>query len=316
MRPLSSPTPASGLSGERRKILILGADGQLGRALRRKYARDPRAEFAGRQDLALIADRLESARAWDEYGTIINAAAFTSVDRAETPRGRAECWATNVAATASLARIAATNSITLVQISSDYVFDGISERPYREDDAVCPLGVYGQTKAAADMIVATVRRHYVVRTSWVIGDGNNFIRTMLSLAERGVDPNVVNDQWGRLTFTSQLAEAIHHLLEKQCAFGTYNVSSSGPVITWADVAQHVFSIAGHCVSRISPVETRQYLKTVSGPFAPRPRNGALDLDKIIGSGYEPAPAHELIADYVRDHALGRAGNSNTGHHVR
>lgn len=316
MMPLSSPSPGIGPSGGHRKILILGADGQLGRALRRKYARDPRAEFAGRHDLTLSADRLESARAWDEYDTIINAAAFTSVDRAETPQGRAECWATNVAATASLARVAATNGITLVQISSDYVFDGESGRPYREYDAVCPLGVYGQTKAAADMIVATVRRHYVVRTSWVIGDGNNFIRTMLSLAERGVDPKVVNDQWGRLTFTSQLAEAIHHLLEKQCAFGIYNVSSSGPVITWADVAQDVFSIAGHRVSRISPVETRQYLETLSGPSAPRPRNGALELDKIIGSGYEPAPAQQLIANYVRDLALGRTDNSRTGHHVR
>ena len=98
-----------------------------------------------------------------------------------------------------------------MHISSDYVFDGTATRPYREDDAVAPLGVYGQTKAAGDQIVATLPRHYIVRTSWVIGDGRNFVRTMLSLAARGVDPSVVNDQFGRLTFTSELARAIRHL---------------------------------------------------------------------------------------------------------
>ncbi len=90
-----------------------------------------------------------------------------------------------------------------MHVSSDYVFDGSLERPYREDDAVCPLGVYGQTKAAGDAIVATVPRHYIVRTSWVIGEGKNFVRTMASLAERGVDPRVVDDQIGRLTFTER-----------------------------------------------------------------------------------------------------------------
>ena len=112
--------------------------------------------------------------------------------------------------------MAADHGITLVHISSDYVFDGTAERPYREDDPVAPLGVYGQTKAAGDQIVATVPRHYVVRTSWVIGDGRNFVRTMRSLAERGVNPSVVDDQYGRLTFTSELARAIRHLHRVGC----------------------------------------------------------------------------------------------------
>src|SRR5690606_27291095 len=103
-----------------------------------------------------------------------------------TPEGRRDAWAANVSGLTRLARIAAENRITLVHVSSDYVFDGTSDRPYREDDALCPLGVYGQTKAAGDAIVATVPRHYIVRTSWVIGEGKNFVHTMASLAERGV----------------------------------------------------------------------------------------------------------------------------------
>ena len=105
---------------------------------------------------------------------------------------------------------------------------------YREDDPVAPLGVYGQTKAAGDQIVATVPRHYIVRTSWVIGDGRNFVRTMLSLASRGINPSVVNDQYGRLTFTSELGRAIGHLTDKHAPYGFYNVTGSGPVTSWAD----------------------------------------------------------------------------------
>ncbi|KEP73911.1 dTDP-4-dehydrorhamnose reductase, partial [Microbacterium sp. SUBG005] len=103
---------------------------------------------------------------------------------------------------AALARIATANGITLVHVSSDYVFDGTKDGAYTHDDALAPLGVYGQTKAAGDALVSVVPRHYIVRTSWVIGDGNNFVRTMASLAERGIDPRVVDDQVGRLTFTS------------------------------------------------------------------------------------------------------------------
>ena len=166
-----------------RKTLVLGAGGQLGHALREAYADAPHVEFAERADLDLTSGDLgSSARRWRDYDTIINAAAYTAVDAAETPEGRVAAWATNVTGVAALTRVAAEHGITLVHISSDYVFDGTATRPYREGDAVAPLGVYGQTKAAGDQIVATVPHHYIVRTSWVIGDGRNFVRTMLSLA--------------------------------------------------------------------------------------------------------------------------------------
>lgn len=285
-----------------RKTLVLGAGGQLGRALRKAYADAPHVEFAERADLDLTSGDLGSARPWRDYDTIVNAAAYTAVDAAETAEGRAAAWAANVTGVAALASVAAAYGITGVHISSDYVFDGSASRPYGEDDAVAPLGVYGQTKAAGDQIVSTVPRHYIVRTSWVIGDGRNFVRTMLSLAAKGVDPSVVNDQVGRLTFTSELASAIRHLTETRAPYGTYNVSGSGSVSSWADIAQRTFFLAGHDPNRVSGVSTAVYFGGAAGPVAPRPASSVLDLAKIESTGYRPVDADEMLTNYVRAEA--------------
>lgn len=281
-----------------RKTLVLGAGGQLGRALRRAYADQPSVEFADHGDVDLTAPNIESVRRWADYDTIVNAAAFTAVDAAETPEGRAAAWAANVTGVAALAKIAATHGIRLVHVSSDYVFDGTAERPYREDDPVSPLGVYGQTKAAGDLVVSTVPRHYILRTSWVIGDGANFVKTMASLAGRGVDPSVVDDQFGRLTFTADLARAIRHLIDEQSPYGTYNVTGTGPVMSWADVAKRVFALLGHDPDRVTEVSTVQYFATASNPVAPRPNNSALDLAKIESVGFSPVDAVHALEDYL------------------
>jgi dTDP-4-dehydrorhamnose 3,5-epimerase len=282
-----------------RKTLVIGADGQLGQALRRLYAAAPRVEFAGRAGLDLASADFGGARRWREYDTIVNAAAYTAVDAAESPDGRTAAWATNVAGVAALARVATAHGITLGHVSSDYVFDGTVERAYREDDPVAPLGVYGQTKAAADQIVAIVPRHYIVRTSWVIGGGRNFVRTMLTLAERGVDPSVVDDQLGRLTFTSELARAIRHLIDGRAPYGTYNVTGSGPVTSWADIARRTFALAGHDPDRVSGIPTAAYFAQSAHPVAPRPRSSVLDTRKIEATGYSPVNADDSLVDYVR-----------------
>jgi dTDP-4-dehydrorhamnose 3,5-epimerase len=279
---LADVTPISG-----RKTLVLGAGGQLGRALRVEFDGIPHIEFADRAELDLSTDDLASARRWRDYDTIINAAAYTAVDSAETDAGRASAWSTNVTGVAALARVATEHRITLVHVSSDYVFDGTATTPYSEDEAFSPLSVYGQTKAAGDQVVSLVPQHYILRTSWVVGDGNNFVRTMVSLAERGINPTVVNDQFGRLTFTSQLAAAIRRLIQQQAPFGTYNVTGGGKVMSWAEVARHVFRIAGHDPSRVSGVSTETYYSAASGPIAKRPQNSALDLSKF--EQYCPVP---------------------------
>ena len=280
-----------------RKTLVLGANGQVGRSLRAEYVDDPSVEFVTRDDVDLTGD-LESALRWQDYDTVINAAAYTAVDAAETPAGRADAWAVNVTAVAALARIATARGLTLVHISSDYVFDGTSDSPYREDDPIAPLGVYGQTKAAGDQIVATVPRHYILRTSWVIGDGRNFVRTMASLAERGVDPSVVDDQVGRLTFTSELARAIRHLTTTGAPYGTYNVTGSGRATSWADIARRVFELTGHDPARVAGVSTDAYFASATSAVAPRPRNSVLDNQKLESTGFIPRPAEGSLARYL------------------
>jgi dTDP-4-dehydrorhamnose 3,5-epimerase len=282
-----------------KKIIVLGADGQLGRALRHLYAGLTHIEFANRAQIDLTSANLSTARRWRDYAAIVNAAAYTAVDTAETKEGRAAAWAANVTGVAALARIATAHGITLVHLSSDYVFDGTAVSAYDETALLCPLGVYGQTKAAADRIVSTVPQHYIVRTSWVIGEGRNFVRTMLSLAERGVNPKVVDDQKGRLTFTADLARAIRHLLDEGVPHGVYNVTGSGPVASWSDMARQVFALAGHNPGRVTGISTDEYFAAASSPIAPRPLNSAMNLAKVTATGFSPTDTAESLAAYVR-----------------
>jgi dTDP-4-dehydrorhamnose 3,5-epimerase len=164
---------------------------------------------------------------------------------------------------------------------------------------VAPLGVYGQTKAAGDTIVSAVPRHYIVRTSWVIGDGKNFVRTMASLAERGVSPRVVDDQVGRLTFTPDIARAIRHLLRSNAPSGIYNLTGTGEPTAWVDVARAVFRLTGHDPARVSGVSTEEYFADAAVPVAPRPRNSVLDLDKISRVGFVARPVEQSLGEYLR-----------------
>jgi len=287
-----------------KKTLVLGANGQLGRALRDLWGNRTDVEFATRANIDLSdPNSLPGARRWRDYDTIVNAAAYTAVDKAETPEGRTAAWTINATAVAALARIATENSITLVHISSDYVYDGTKTGEHTETDAISPLGVYGQTKAAGDTAAATTPQHYIIRTSWVIGDGNNFVRTMQNLAQRGIDPRVVDDQTGRLTFTPTLADGIHHLLTTHAPHGTYNLTGTGQPTTWADIARTVYTLTGHDPARITGVTTTDYYATAEHATAPRPHNSTLDTTKIQNTGYTPTDAiaslRSLLADTAR-----------------
>lgn len=278
-----------------RRTLVLGAGGQLGRALRDAYAGDTSVEFAERGDFDVADPASFEKRNWRRYSTIINAAAYTAVDEAETEEGRRAAWALNVTAVAALSKVAATYGLVLVHVSSDYVFDG-SLKSHNEDEQPAPLGVYGQTKAAGDAAVSVVPRHYIVRTSWVIGDGGNFVRTMASLASRGIAPAVVDDQVGRLTFAGDLAAGIKHLLQAKAPFGTYNVTNDGEPQSWADVAGEVFELVGASRGDVTGVSTEEYFRGKQA--APRPLNSVLELDKIKATGFTPADASERLKEYL------------------
>ena len=288
------PLLADALTIKPKKVLVTGADGQLGKALRSKF---PTAEFVNREELDITGD-LSSARRWRDYGVIINAAGYTAVDTAETPEGRRAAWQVNALAVANLSMVAEDNGIVLVHISSDYVFDG-AEAVHTENESFAPLGVYGQSKAAGDTSVAYSHRHYIIRTSWVVGDGKNFVLTMKSLAERDIKPSVVSDQIGRLTFTDDLASGILHLLETKAPYGTYNLTNDGDSVSWADIAKEIYSLVGKSGDDVAPVSTQDYYEGKDG-IAPRPLQSTLDLAKIKATGFTPREWRQALREYLEN----------------
>jgi dTDP-4-dehydrorhamnose reductase/dTDP-4-dehydrorhamnose 3,5-epimerase len=289
-----------------KKTLVVGALGQLGRALHGAYPGADRVDlFEGEGVTALDLTDAEAVAAWPwhEYAVVLNAAAYTAVDAAETTEGRIAAWGANAIGPATLARLAREHHFTLVHVSSEYVFDGTAplDPGHTEDEPLSPLGVYAQSKAAGDIAVGLAPRHYLLRTSWVIGDGKNFVRTMQSLADKGVSPSVVEDQVGRLTFTDELVRAIRHLLDSQAPYGTYNLSNGGPAMSWREIAQAVFERSGRSADDVSGTTTAAYAEGVlaqGNPFAPRPLNSAMSLEKIRSTGFEPEDAMVALDRYL------------------
>ncbi len=276
-----------------KKMLVTGANGQLGKALRKEF---PNAEFVSKEAFDISDPAIISARRWRDYATIINAAAYTKVDDAETPEGRTQAWKVNATGVANLSKIANEYNLTLIHISSEYVFDG-SEDEHDEDEVFSPLGVYAQTKAAGDIAASTAKKHYILRTSWVVGDGNNFVRTMKNLAEKGIQPSVVDDQIGRLSFTDDIAHCIKHILETTPEYGVYNVTSDGKPASWAEVAKAVYELSGKSASDVTPISTEEYFKD-KPQAAPRPLKSTLNLAKIKATGFAPRDWREALHNYL------------------
>ena len=299
-----------------RRTLVTGCNGQLGRAVRalaEERGLSAWFDFCDVDSFDMSDPGAYSEYDWPLYGTVINCGAYTAVDGAETPEGRAAAWRANAMGPALLARTCSEHGITLVHVSSDYVFDGTAE-VHDEDEPFSPLSVYGQTKAAGDIAVACCPRHYIVRSSWVVGDGRNFVGTMKGLSDRVADPadpldrvTVVDDQLGRLTFARDMAEGIFHLLgyreadaepSEPAPHGTYDLTGSGPVESWAQIAARVFDLANGNGAAVAPVSTAEYYASAGGPVAPRPEHSALDLSKIRAAGYAPRDWTESLSEYL------------------
>lgn len=273
------------------RALILGAGGQVGRAL---AAALPTATALSRGAFD-IADPAELD--WASYDVVVNAGAFTDVDGAETTDGRVAAWRANATGPAALAEIARRNRLTLVHLSSEYVFDGTSGRPYLEDDAVAPLSAYGASKAGGDVAVRGVERHYLLRPTWVVGEGRNFVRTMLALAARGIAPTVVDDQIGRPTFAPDLAAAIVGLVTTQAPFGSYHVTGGGQPASWAEVAREVYRLSGHSGLTVTGTTTDAYFAD-RPQAARRPLNSVLDTSKAEKAGVAMPDWRTRLASYV------------------
>jgi dTDP-4-dehydrorhamnose 3,5-epimerase len=276
------------------KFVILGAKGQLGTALRAQY---PNARGLDSDDLDITNRSAVEAYDWSGVTHILNAAAYTNVDGAETEEGRRAAWAINADAVANLVAVAAHYDAVLVHISSDYVFDGM-ENPHTEDEGYSPLSAYGSSKAAGDIAVSLAPKFYLLRTTWVVGEGKNFVRTMLSLGEKGISPSVVADQIGRLTFTSELVRAIDYLLTQDAPFGAYNVTNDGEPASWADITREVFTTGGYNELTVTDTSTTEYFAGKDG-IAPRPLLSIMSLDKLHATGFTSRDWHEDLTEYIR-----------------
>jgi dTDP-4-dehydrorhamnose reductase len=275
------------------RFLIIGASGQLGKALQAKY---PQAVAVERKQLDITDFPALEAFDWSKVDVILNAAVYANVDGAETPEGREAAWKINAQAVGFLSKIAAARDLTLVHVSSDYVFDG-TKALHAESEPFTPLGIYGQTKAAGDIAASTAANYYILRTSWLIGNGPNFVRTMMALAAKNISPTVVADQTGRLTFTTTLVEAIDHLLRKNVPCGTYNASNDGEPVSWADITRTIFQVLGRDELPVTNTTTEQYFASKPG-VAPRPLQSTLDLSKIKATGFRPRDWHDDLQHYI------------------
>lgn len=276
------------------KALIIGANGQLGRALQSRYSD---AKTADIDELDISDPNSVAQYDWSGIDTILNAAAYTNVDGAETPEGRVAAWQVNAVAVGYLAAAARDHDLTLVHISTDYVFDG-TQNPHTETEALSPLSGYGASKAAGDLLASTAPKHYLLRTSWVIGEGKNFVRTMLDLGQKGVAPTVVADQVGRLTFTDELVRAIDHLLSNGSPYGIYNATNGGDSVSWAEITRVIFEKAGFDLV-VTDTTTAEYFAGKPG-IAPRPLQSTLDLSKLEAIGFKPRDWREGLDAYLKD----------------
>ncbi|MHB1864842.1 MAG: SDR family oxidoreductase [Candidatus Saccharimonadales bacterium] len=274
-------------------ILIIGANGQLGLALKENY---PNAVGVDTDELDITSEQQVSNFDFSPFKVIINAAAYTNVDGAETDEGRVLAWKVNAQAISILTKAIANQDKTFVHISTDYVFDG-SIADHKENEPLSPLGVYGQSKAAGDLVLSVFPKFYILRTSWVIGEGKNFVKTMLDLGKKGINPKVVSDVIGRPTFTTELVRVINHLLTTNAEFGIYNFSNGGEPVSWADLARAVFQVASLSVTVTDTTDKEYYADKPDA--SPRPMNSVFDLSKVNATNFSPRDWRESLEEYVK-----------------
>ena len=259
-------------------ILVFGGSGQLGQELTRAAAARNVALLALSRTESDIANpaAVDAAMAQHRPALVVNAAAYTKVDLAESEPEAAR--AGNETGPANLAAACEAAGIPLVHVSTDYVFDGTKPKAYVESDPIAPLGIYGQTKAAGEAAVRKAVRHVILRTAWVYGEfGNNFLKTMLRLAATRDELRVVADQRGCPTSTRDLAYAILKIAPRLTArdevWGTYHYAGSG-VTTWYDFARRIVATQAPLTGRspaVHPITTAEYPTP-----ARRPANSELD----------------------------------------
>lgn len=271
------------------RFLVTGARGMLGRDLEAALEGRP-VTLLGRADLD-VTDPRAVADAVRGHDVVVNAAAYTAVDAAETDEAAA--LAVNGTAVGHLAEAAAASGAKLVQVSTDYVFDGTATQPYAEDAPLAPVSAYGRTKAEGERLARAAHPDgtFVVRTAWLYGQhGPNFATTMLKLAASRDTVSVVDDQVGQPTWTADLARQIVALVDSGAPAGVYHGTASGRG-SWFDLAGAVFEEAGLDPERVLPTDSSAFVRP-----APRPAFSVLGHDAWSTAGLAPMrPWREALA---------------------
>jgi len=278
-----------------KRFLITGVNGQLGYDIVREL--NERGEFeyyAPKRDEMDITNREQVLSAVKAYNPdiIIHCAAWTAVDKAEDVED--EVSKVNVLGTKNLVDASIDVGAAIMYMSTDYVFDGKKDGIYNEEDKPNPMNVYGKTKYLGEEEVRRNPKHFITRISWVFGiNGNNFIKTMLKLADNHDTLNVVNDQIGSPTYTVDLAKLLVEMAYTE-KYGTYNVNNDG-YCSWAEFAKYIMESNGK-TTKINPVTTEEYLEITGTKQAYRPRNSKLSKNKLTENGFALLPSWQDATD--------------------
>lgn len=275
------------------KALVTGAKGQLGTELT-KLLEERGTDYIGidYQDLDITdAEAVMAYFAEAQPAVVYHCAAYTAVDKAED-EGKEVNWNVNVEGTRNVARAAKAVGASLVYISTDYVFDGTNTDEYQVDDETNPQNEYGRSKLAGEKAVQEeMFNYYIVRTSWVFGEyGHNFVYTMKRLAETHPKLTVVNDQYGRPTWTRTLSEFVTHLVEKEVEFGTYHLSNNDSC-SWYEFAKEILKDED---IEITPVDSSEFPQK-----ATRPKHSIMELSKAKATGFEIPTWQDALEEFKK-----------------
>lgn len=274
------------------KYLVLGANGQLGQELQ-KLLKERSLEFTAYDSKSLdITDKsaIVAKVEQDNPDVILDAAAYTKVDLAEDD-GKEANWLVNAVGTCNVAEVAEQFNIQLVYVSTDYVFEGTLDGEYSEQDIVNPQNEYGRAKLAGEFAVLNSKANaFIIRTSWVFGEfGNNFVYTMQRLAESHPRLTVVNDQFGRPTWTRTLAEFMLHLIDVQAEKGIYHLSNDNQA-TWYEFAREILKDTD---VEVAPVTSDEFPQK-----AYRPKHSVMSLEKAKSTGFVIPTWQEALSDFL------------------